>query len=350
MSRRRAALLATLGALAAAAALPSVAGATTVKNSCRWSLDNLYRDLDAAVAGGAGLGAVSPGQPVALTDLTGRSLLPEYVAELGYNIGLMTEGLNTFPATVWVAVASSGSPVTQVVSGTVSVSTTVSVTADEAKEFVSASPMDVSLPLSSSNWTAPAAGPLSFRQAGPGTLPTLPIGPGRSQRQPIGSIVILTELGTTLISLDCQPGASAANAESLTPAVASPFLSLAAIDGSVAPPLPASVASLRDTGLKVRSKRRVPIDLACTAGTGLCTGSVTLVTTKRYRLGKQRKSKNINLGSAKYTVAPGSNSSVDVNLSKNARALLKSRAKVKVRVQLTPSGAAATTKTLTLRR
>ena len=99
-----------------------------------------------------------------------------------------------------------------------------------------------------------------------------------------------------------------------------------------------AAAKLSASSLKVQSRKRVTVKLTCPKDVAPCAGKLTL------------KRGKVTLGSAKYAVAAGKSKSVRVNLTSKGRALMRKSKRVRVRVTVAPTGGAATTKTVTLRR
>ena len=87
---------------------------------------------------------------------------------------------------------------------------------------------------------------------------------------------------------------------------------------------------MRSSKLKLSGKR-VSVSLACTGGTR-CTGSVSLRTASKVKLGKRAKRVITLAKSASYTLAPGGRATVRLTLGADGRALLKARRKIGVRL------------------
>src|ERR1700754_301517 len=105
LGRMMAALVASLVLVPAT---PASAGTLTTPNACRWSFDGLWRNLDLDLTGAATPNPVAPGFGTALTGASVHARLPDWVAEYGFNLGLLKEGDNDVPASVWVALAGGG--------------------------------------------------------------------------------------------------------------------------------------------------------------------------------------------------------------------------------------------------
>ncbi|MBE2315643.1 hypothetical protein DVA67_006635 [Solirubrobacter sp. CPCC 204708] len=145
-------------------------------------------------------------------------------------------------------------------------------------------------------------------------------------------------------ALNCGPGADTAIIDALDVIPQDPGSLCEAVDR---PPVLAA-ATVSSSSLKVQSRKRVTVKLACPKDVATCTGKFTLKTASKVRVGKRRSV--VTLGGANYSVAAGTTKSVRLNLSSKGRALMRTAKKVRVKVTVSPAGAAATTKTVTLRR
>ncbi|WP_354699365.1 hypothetical protein DSM112329_05079 [Paraconexibacter sp. AEG42_29] len=334
-------------ALAFAALASTPAGAATVAtpNSCKWSIDDVYRDLDVTLSGTVAPSPLVPGAPAALSATSARARIPDYIASSGYNTGLLKAGANSIPSTVWLSVGSGAE--TRVVSATVTVTTTITVDAEQ--NFVSATPMDVTVPLADTSWTAPQAGALALAQAAAGTLPRLPIGTNNALRQPLGSVVIQAALSNDVrIVLDCQPGRSRPGG--VTVAAAAPFESVPVATpdpGSppvVQPPVttppvvtPPALAAPKPTlfsrSLRLR-RNAINVLVGCGKGAGACFGTVELRTAVKQRVGRRLVYVTVARGS--YATGAGARRTLELTPTAAGRALMKRKASVAVRVQLLP--------------
>ena len=147
--------------------------------------------------------------------------LPEWLAEYGYNFGLLQSGRNELPVKVWLAVRGTNTTQGVQVQAIDTIAETTITTA--SGQFVSATPIEYSIPaLGSQQWTA-RGGPVDFRQAGSSSLPPLPVGPGGRLQQPKGSLYILATLGEATFGLDCVPGSFIAQGAERVEATAQPF-------------------------------------------------------------------------------------------------------------------------------
>lgn len=224
----RAARAARLGAalgllLAGGATATATAGMQTVTNSCQYSYDAYWRDMPVTFGGTASPSTAAPGDTVRLGDVRFDVELPDWLAEYGYNFGLLDPGENELPTEVWMAIRA-----TNTVEGvqwqkfdTVA-RTTITVNPatgafDEATDFVYDVP-----PLSSSDWTA-RGGPIAFSQARPDALPPIPVGAGGANRTVRGSAFLHVDLGGLFLGLDCVPGGFVADGSAFTERLATPF-------------------------------------------------------------------------------------------------------------------------------
>ncbi|WP_354700062.1 hypothetical protein DSM112329_00324 [Paraconexibacter sp. AEG42_29] len=329
----------------AVAATPASAGSLSTANTCRWSIDDYYRDLPIELAGSAAPAPVAPGRQATLSSATVRSRLPDWVPEYGFNLGLLHEGRNDIAATVWVATAGTGTAAARVSTATVTAATTITL---DAQGNPKGTPLDVAVPLPDSLWTAPGGGTLAFAQAGPGTLPRLPLGPGGRLQQPGGSVVIQAALDKDVkITLDCHPGVSRQRGTTFDTVAAGAFESLVVQEPVVGQPAPLPVppgptsapagatvpaASVLSTALRVRGRTDVPVAVACGPGTGACFGTVELRTVAPQRIGRRVATRVV--GRATFALPAGRRRSLELALTDEARILLRRRPSVAVRVRL----------------
>jgi hypothetical protein len=328
--------IAVLGAsLVLIPAAPASAGTLTTQNSCHFSLDQVWRHLPVDLSGTAAPSPVAPGSGVALRQASGRTVIPAYLMQYAANAGILNEGKNDIPTKVWAAIAAPDTPQgVQVIN--VDATATTTVTNGQA------SPMDVTIPLPDTTWTAGST-PVGFRQAGPGTLPRVAVGPGGSTLQPRGSIFIHARPGGggVFINIDCQPG-SGEGAEPPTPATAGAFETVQIDPGAPvvipAPPTPAAkkpALTLRTSKLK-RAGKRVSVALACADAP--CAGTVTA----KYAGGTAAKS-------VKYTLAAGASKTYKLTLSAKALKSLE-RKSLLVSVKITTDGGTTVSKKLRLKK
>ena len=191
--------------------LAAPAQAATSPNSCRYSFDNLYRDmavtLDTAVIASD---EVVPGD-VVQTD-TGRVdiELPAYLAPFGYAVGLLHEGRNDVPVKVWLAIRATNTAERVQLVGPITTTATTTITVDPADDnrFLSATPWSYTTPVVPAlTWTA-VGGDVVIAQALAGAITTqLPVGVGGGLRTVTGSLVIDAQFdGGVSMAMDCRPG------------------------------------------------------------------------------------------------------------------------------------------------
>jgi hypothetical protein len=327
-------LLGVLALLAIPTAAPAGAASVTTTNACHWSIDDYWRDLGLTLAGGAAPSPVGPGGGLQLGGASVAARLPDWIPEYGYNLGLLRAGRNDLPSRVWVAIAGDGTAQgTQVREVSVTASTTISVDGDQS--FVSATPLDVAIPLPATDWTAAASGTAAFRQAGAGTLPALPIGLGGAAVVPRGSIVIHTTLGANVrLVLDCVPGTATNGGRAHVEQAAQPFDAVAIQAGAVVPPPPpAPVApAIRSRRLQATT-RAVPVAVACPAGGAVCEGvaRVRVHGSRRLPLRRPRT-----LAERAYRVAAGKRVALRLPLTDAGARLLRKHERLGVRLSLVP--------------
>lgn len=357
-------------ALASLAALPAPATAaeSVTRNACFYAIDGFWRALDFRIAATSSPGYVPPGGGFALRQAAIAAAFPDWIAEYGFNLGHLDPGVNRIKAHAWVAINGKGSAQgTQVVKTEVTVETTITA-AENGQKFVSATPLAVTVPLPDTVWTAPAADAQSveFTQGSPGQLPSVPGFGGGPAVQPVGSIFIRAELSSSIaFDLDCLPGNPTADFKRFTTGEA-PKFDLAWSDpaapptGIAAPPVRSPSATVTSKSLKLKAGKRISVTLA-NQGLITATGQVRVRTKSSYKLGRRKKARISVLGWTGYELGSGDRSTLKLNVSSQARALLKGRRSVKVLVETRattgerdgagkPRYAAPTFAELTLRR
>ena len=339
---------------------PAHAGTVATQNACLYSFSAEYRNQQVTLSG---VGSPAGATAGAIATLSGASLsaqLPPSLPEQGYELGIFTAGYNAVPSKVWVAIAAANAaPATRVQQLTVEASTTIVV--DSGGNFVSGTPIVVTIPIPDTTWTVTGAGPVSFSQAGPGTLPGLPVGVDDKVVPVSGSIVVKPQLANLRFVLDCQPGSTAPPYQAMTPAIASPFAALEAAapvppvpPPPPPPPLPPPPIAAKQLPRVASTKLtrlggRVGVAISCPAGLAACKGRVSVRSQAPVRIGAKRE--RIAIAARKtYDVPAGKQRTVRLSLTPAARRLLRSRARLGVRVTLDPSSGADVTRTLTLHR
>ena len=208
--------------LAGAVSAPAGAAAVTTQNACQYSYDGYWRDMPITNAGSAAPATAERGDTISLSGRTLNPTLPEWLAEYGYNFGLLEAGENEIPTTVWLATRGVGTEEGLKVQRFETLARTT-IYVDGGGMFSHADPFTYDTPeLAGTTWTA-KGGKVAFRQAGAGSLPQLPVGPGGRLQQPKGSVFILAELGSAQLGLDCVPGGYDGEGASYVEQIASPF-------------------------------------------------------------------------------------------------------------------------------
>jgi hypothetical protein len=225
----------------------------------------------------------------------------------------------------------------------VTASTTIKVGAQG--NFVSGTPIVVKIPLPDTTWAVDGSAPVGFSQAGPGTLPSLPVGINDTVVPVSGSIVVKPTLGNLRFLMDCQPGNTVAPFKTFTPAIAAPFAALEA-DSPVAPA--SAQPRVASTKLKLAGSRTAVV-VTCPAGSGACKGRIALRSRAPVRIGARSRILTV-APNATYDVAAGARKTVALKLGRAARAVMRKRRTLRVRVTLTPASGAAITRDLTLQR
>lgn len=332
------------GLLAIVLAVPAHAGSLTTTNACLYSVNGEYRDQAVKLGGVGSPRTAAGGETVTLSGASITAALPASLPKTGYDLGIFKAGVNQIPSRVWLAIAAANAtPATQVRELSVTASTTIKVNASGA--FVSGTPIVVTIPIPNTTWTATGTGPVTFSQAGPGTLPALPVGLNDALVSVAGSIVVKPKLASLRFVMDCQPGTTAPPYKSLTPAVAAPFATLEADAPVVAGKPKARIAATKLRPLAAR----VGVAIACPAGLDACTGRVALRSALAVRVGK--RSRVLALApSVSYNVSAGTTKTVRLTLNPTARRLLAQRRTLRTRVTLTPASGVPVKRDLTLQR
>jgi hypothetical protein len=262
-TRRRGAIAAIAGLLAAVVAVGATTGAVqaapgslATMNTCQNNANGNFSDIQWTLSGTA---APNP-QTLGAGDITlsgGRIVgeIPAAILVAGYNLGVLTVGSNPIPTKIWVARSASNVDTGGGVKGTLTrvdlldlptqLSTVITDPdgipggtgpggADET-----ATPISVDQPLP--NWTVtPLGGNVSFKQGAPGAIGPLPIGTNNANVATTGSIFTQSVVagGLIKVNFDCQPGTSTVAVPPSTTTTGIPAASIGAFEVGevVAPP------------------------------------------------------------------------------------------------------------------
>jgi len=221
--RRIVRAVAATAALAGAttAVVPAAATPVVTGNACQYSYDGYWRDIAVTLDGTASRSSAARGDTITLTGTRVDASLPAWMAEYGFRFGLLREGENEIPATVWVAVQGANTEEgVRIFEVDATAHTTVNL---DATGRPLPAPMVYDIPdLPDSTWTA-RGGEVTFGQAPAGTLPPIPAGPGGTTVVPVGSVYIQARLGAAVLGLDCLPGGYIADGAGHSNAVPDPF-------------------------------------------------------------------------------------------------------------------------------
>jgi hypothetical protein len=353
---RRNALTLVAGIVAALAAVPAHAATVTTRNACLYSFNNEYRDQLVTLTGSGSPAGAPAGATATLSGASISAQLPVTLPQTGYALGIFSPGYNAIPSRVWVAItASNAVPAVQVRELSVVASTTIVV--DGSGEFVSGTPIVVTIPIPDTTWTVAADGPVAFSQAAGGTLPRLPVGVDDALVAVSGSIVVKPQLANLRFVLDCQPGSTAAPYTSFTAAAALPFATLDA--AAPVPPVVVPAATAPRTAaprLRILSPRsgvrggRIALAVSCPRGTVACKGRVSVRSIVKVREGTRRRHVTMVTRRA-YSVPAGRTRTLRLPLTRAGRHYTANVFRtMRVLAKLEPSSGRAVTRVLTLDR
>jgi hypothetical protein len=308
--------------LALVIAAPAWAGTASTPNVCHYSAYPGYwfaHTID--LSGVAAPNPVAPGSGVTLTQGSVHARLPDWVTEYATNLQIFKPGENQITAKVWLALA--GPQGTQVLTLDTAARTTV--TANPDGSYASSTPLDVTIALPDTAWTATGAS--TWRQADAGSLPVLPAGTNGANVTPKGSVLISAKFDGGLgVVIDCQPGTEVEGRKTFTALTPGVFESASPVIG--APAIRTPVLALKSAK---RSGRTVRVALACADAP--CKGTVSL--------GKAAKKTS-------YSLAAGAKTTLKLTLTAATRKRLK-RKSLLVTVKATTEGGKTVSKKLRLK-
>jgi hypothetical protein len=352
------ALMLVAGVVAALAAAPAHGATVTTKNACLYSFNGEYRDQLVTLTGSGSPAGAPAGAAATLSGGSVSAQLPVSLPQTGYALGIFSPGYNAIPSKVWIAIAATNAlPPLQVRELSVVASTTIVV--DSGGEFVSGTPIVVTIPIPDTTWTVAADGPVTFSQGGSGTLPPLPVGIDDALVAVGGSIVVKPQLANLRFVLDCQPGSTASPFTTFTPAAAPPFATLdaaAPVPPVVVPPPPPVIAASSVPNVRIVSTRsrvrggRMSLAIACPAGTATCRGHVSVRSRAKIRRGARRAYVTV-VARRSYSVPAATTRTLRLPLTRAGRHYAgRVFKRLPVQAKLAPSRGRVVTRFLTLDR
>lgn len=180
-TKRRTAALALLGLTAGLlpvllGAAPASAGTVTTPNSCTQNVQAGTSALSVTLSGdGLPNPAVLGVDTVTVSNATLAIDVPGAILVAGYNLGLLTVGVNNIPANITVHLLATGAVETDQTVGPVAVVGTTTISDPDGAPGTgdeSATDLSISTPLPSTSWT-PTGGPLSIRLGNSSTTATV---------------------------------------------------------------------------------------------------------------------------------------------------------------------------------
>jgi hypothetical protein len=371
MSPRSRLLIAAAASAAIVSAAAPAAQATPVltNNACTGG-DNTWGTLPLQLEASGSqngrnldVGAITPS--VSIPDW-----LPAKVAAKGKEIWLatgLTSGKKTITLDAWMAISgenSTDAPKVLKSAGTLSFKLN-----DLGGFNFSVTEMALNLqPSAATSWHATdAGGSLNVAQAAPGSLTTIPGGQNNANVTPKGSLWIRATVAGVALTIDCQPGTSSdpQNLTSIyTPGPAPAILSsvFGAVAAPIATPAPGGAATPTPTpkpgtgvstqaagALAIASpalkfgSAAVLVNVTCPAGGADCTGSATINSAKKLKVGKT-KAKVRKLAAGTYSVKAGTTGPIKLKLSADGKRLKKTA--LVATVTLKPASGAAVVKNL----
>jgi hypothetical protein len=238
MTGRRTKIIALVVSMLAAGAVvvgttASQAGSQTTTNACLSNATGTYSDLPWTLGGTASPNPATTGDSVTLSGGSVQVNIPATLLISGYNLGLLTQGANSIPTTVYISRgATNATPASQVDNFSTTATTTITDpdgipgTGDET-----ATPLAVDQPLPDYTVTA-TGGDVEFAQGPNGSIGQLPPGVGSPGGTLVnGSIFASASVAGGLIraNFDCFPGTTnidppgGTSGPTYTPGTAQPF-------------------------------------------------------------------------------------------------------------------------------
>jgi hypothetical protein len=171
MFKRRKSALALL-ALAAAAvfvlpASSASAATATVDNACANSVTANFSQIAVATSGDDGVTTVAPGGATTTTGLSQSGAVPGAIFIAGYNLGLLTTGVNNIPATVNTKIEGTNTTQGTQTSSNAATAVTTTITDPDGAPGTgdeTATPATFTANYSNLSWTAGANGTIDYRQ------------------------------------------------------------------------------------------------------------------------------------------------------------------------------------------
>lgn len=213
--------------------------ALAATNACKSNATGTFSDISIGLTGTASTDGATGNTTLSGVNFT--AAVPATLLISGYNLGLLTVGSNNIPVKGWVSIA--GANTTQG-SQMVQFSTTVSTTIADPNGVPgngdeTATPLQINLGLTDTNWSSNGGGTATFAQGAPGTLPTIPAGQvAAAATTPVGGIFISAQVAGGLIkaNFDCQGGTSAVGGATFTAATPGPFATATVVGGGTTVP------------------------------------------------------------------------------------------------------------------
>ncbi len=205
--------------------------ALSATNACKSNATGKFSDIGIALAGAASPDPASLGvDTITLSGVNFQAQVPATLLIAGYNLGLLTLGVNSIPVKGWVAITGSNTVEGKAIKQfTATVGTTIGdPNAIPGDGDETATPLSLNVSLTDSTWT-PSGGNVSFSQGAPGSLPTIAAGQVANVAvTPLGGVYISAQVAGGLIkaNFDCQGGTSSVDGVTFSPASVGAFTSV----------------------------------------------------------------------------------------------------------------------------